>query len=268
MKVSAVVFVFWPEEKDYIETCLKTLSWVDEIVVIDNGASDKTLSICRKYTGKIYATESKSFAQHHNLGKEKASGEWILYIDADERISRNLQQEIQKVLAYPKFDAYQLRRINYFLGKEVQFGDRFPDYVTRLFKKDKLAGWEGEVHESSNVVGVVGKLTEPMYHLTHRNIYLMMDKTKNFSEHEAKLRQAASHPRITGWRLLRVFLTELYTRLLRYQGVRGGTEGWIDGIFQAFSLFIAYVRLWELQRKPTLKETYKNLDREILSGSI
>jgi len=171
-------------------------------------------------------------------------------------------------LENPTADAYQLRRVNFFLGKKVCFGDRYPDYVTRLFKKDKLSGWEGEIHESSKVTGQIGRLEEPFYHLTHRNINSMMEKTANFADHEAHLRLAAGHPPITGWRLLRIFSTEMLHRLIGLQGIRGGTEGWIDGIFQSFSLFVAYVRLWELQRRPTLEETYKELDKKIISGEI
>lgn len=268
MKLSVVVFTFWPDEKNYIEAALKTVSWADEIIVIDNGTTPQTLAICKKYTSKIFSTASKDFAQHHNLGKEKASGDWLLYIDADERVSPKLKQEVLENIKNPSADAFELHRVNYFLGKEVRFGDRYPDFVTRLFKKDKLIGWEGEIHESSKVSGKIARLNSPLYHLTHRDIYSMMAKTVNFAEHEATLRLKINHPPITGWRLLRVLLSELYTRLIKYQGVRGGTEGWIDGIFQAFSLFIVYARLWELQRKPSLSETYKEIDKKILDGTI
>lgn len=268
MKLSVVLFTFWPEEETYIEACLKTVSWADEIVVIDNGANAKTLATVKKYTDKIYKSDSNDFAVRHNLGTQKATGDWLLYIDADERVSLDLRDEIQKELASPAAAAYKLRRVNYFLGKEVRFGDRYPDYVTRLFKKDKLLGWEGQIHESSKVDGPIKKLAAPLYHLTHRDIFYMMAKTANFSEHEAKLRLVAGHPSVVGWRLLRVLATELWTRLVRYQGLRGGTEGWIDSIFQAFSLFIVYVRLWELQRQPPLPKTYQEIDKKILSGEI
>lgn len=268
MKLTAIVFVFWPEEENYVEACLKTVSWADEIVVIDNGASSKTLDIAKKFTKKIYFTPDNSFASRHNLGKEKANGEWVLYLDADERVSKKLADEIQKILKNPSADAYRLNRVNYFLGKEVRFGDRYPDYVTRLFKKDKLEKWVGEIHESSKVSGTIGQLSFPLYHLTHRDIYSMMEKTINFAEHEAQLRLAANHPPIVWWRLLRIFLTEFLIRVIKHQGWRGGTEGWIDGIFQSFSLFVVYVRLWELQQKPTLSQKYQDLDKKILEDTL
>lgn len=262
--ISAIVFTFWLEEEHLIEACLKSLSFADEIIVIDNGASRKTLSVVKKYTKNIYFSPDSSFAARHNLGAEKATNDWILYLDSDERVSLSLAKEIKDIS--DEFSAYQLRRENIILGKSQKYGDRYPDYVTRLFKKDKLIGWDGEIHESSKVAGEIGQLNSPLYHLTHRNIYSMMAKTINFSEHEAKLRLTANHPPVVGWRLLRVFLSEFYTRIILYQGWRAGTEGWIDGIFQAFSLFIVYARLWELQRKPSLSETYKEIDKKILGG--
>ncbi len=266
MKLSAIVFVFWPEDEFLIDTCLKSLNFADEIIVIDNGATQKTIEIIKKYTSKIYKSSSNSFAERHNFGAEKAGGDWLLFIDSDERVSQKLAQEILHIS--DKFSAYQLHRVNYFLGKEVRFGDRYPDYVTRLFQKNKLQTWVGDIHESSQVSGEIGKLDSPLYHLTHRDIFSMMAKTVNFSEHEAQIRLKANHPQVAWWRLVRVFLTEFWIRILKYQGWRQGTEGWIDGIFQAFSLFIVYARLWELQRKPTLGETYQEIDQKILAGQI
>lgn len=266
--ISAITFIFSKEEAEFIEPCLQSLSFVDEIIVIDNGAPEEVLKIVKKYTKNIYQDFSKDFASRHNLGKEKASGDWLLYVDCDERVSKKLKDEILETLNNPKDDAYQLRRVNFFLGKEVKFGDRVPDYVTRLFKKEKLTGWFGEIHESSEVDGTKGILNAPLYHLTHRNIFSMVEKTINFSEHEADLRLKANHPPVVWWRLIRVLITEMFIRLIKMGGWRQGTEGWIDGLLQSFSIFIVYARLWEKQQKVSLYETYRKLDEDILGGKI
>lgn len=266
--LSVVVFIYWPEEENYLAACLETVKFADEIIVIDNGATPKSLQIVRKFTKKIYRTSSTSFADRHNLGKEKATGDWILFVDADERVSQKLRGQIIEAISSPGSVAYQLNRVNYFLGKKVRFGDRFPDYITRLFKKEFLQGYSGEIHESSVVTGKIGTLDGPLYHLTHRDMSSMLEKTINFSEHEANLRLAANHPPVVWWRFPRVILTEAWNRLVKLGGWRQGTEGWIDGLFQALSLFVVYARLWEKQRYPPLRETYQKIDNDILSGKL
>ncbi|MEK7565651.1 MAG: glycosyltransferase family 2 protein [Patescibacteria group bacterium] len=264
--ISAITFIYWPEEVEVLENCLKSLAFCDEIIVIDNGAPETVVKIAQKYTDKIFKSADSSFAARHNLGKEKAKGDWILYIDSDERVSQKLAQEIKNI--DDSFDAYQLSRVNYFLGKAVKYGDRVPDFVTRLFRKDKLKNWIGEIHESSEVSGKIGQLKAPIYHLTHRGIFSMVKKTINFSEREVDIRLAINHPPVVWWRLIRVFVTEAFNRIIKMQGWRQGTEGWIDGLLQAFSLFIVYARLWEKQRKTPLSKTYQEIDERILNGEL
>ncbi len=266
--ISAILFSFWPEESTLIEAALESVSFADEIIIIDNGAGKEVLDKVKKFTDKIFFTPSRSFAQRHNLGREKAKGDWLLFVDADERVSHSLKESILKVTKNPAADAYEILRVNFFLGKKVDYGDRNPDFVTRLFKSEKLVKWVGDIHESSVVNGKVAQIKEPLYHLTHWNIFSMLRKTINYSENEARIRLAANHPKVVGWRLVRVFLTEFWNRIVKYQGWRQGTEGWIDGIFQAFSLFVVYARLWELQRRETLEETYKKIDDKISTGVL
>ncbi len=266
--LSAIVLTSWPEEADYIEACFQSVSWADEIIVVENHAPAKTLEIARRFKSKIFSDDSHSFAQFRNLGKDKAKGDWLLYIDGDERVSLKLKEEILSTIKNPQASAYNLRRVNFFLGKEVRYGDRYPDYIARLFKKSDLSDWTGQLHESLHVKGELGTLEGPHYHLTHGNIKTMLEKPHNFTDHEAQLRLQANHPPVVWWRLIRVFLTEFYNRIIKMQEFRQGAEGWIDGIFQSFSLFIAYARLWELQRKPTLKETYQEIDKKIQRGEI
>ncbi len=267
--ISAIVFIFWPDERDYLTACLESVKWTDEIIVIDNGANEETVAVAKKYSKKIYKTEDKSFAGRHNLASQKATGDWLLFIDADERISMSLREEIKKTISEETpLAAFELRRVNYYLAKPFRYGDRYPDFVTRLFKKDRLQNWTGTIHESSQVAGNIARLNSPFYHFTHRNIETMVQKTLVFSDAEAHLRLAVNHPPVVWWRLIRVFLTEFVRRLFRLQGYREGTEGWIDGILQAFSLFIIYARLWELQRKVSLEASYKKLDNQVLAGEI
>ena len=248
-KISVIIIT--RDEEKMIEDCLKSINnWADEILVIDHASTDRTIDIAKKYRAIISSLPSKAtFSQLRNKGLKEANGDWIFYLDADERATDNLKKEIGKVISSsPKFFTYVVPRRNFYLGREVRFGGAYPDYVKRLFKKDKLNGWKGDLHEEPIFEGQLGHLREPMIHITHRDLSSMVEKTKNWSTIEAQLLYDAKHPPVTWWRILKIMLTEFCQRGIKLQGWRDGTVGWIEIIFQMFSRFMTYARLWELQQ--------------------
>lgn len=118
----------------------------------------------------------------------------------------------------------------------------------RFFKKEALAGWHGQLHETARVKGKVETITEPLVHMTHRTIEEMVVKTNEWSETEARLRLDARHPPVVPWRLMRVWLTGFWDTY-SHGGWKAGTVGMIESIYQGFSMFITYAKLWELQQK-------------------
>jgi glycosyltransferase involved in cell wall biosynthesis len=259
------ILILTKDEEEMIGGCLKSAEWADEIILLDNNSKDKTLEIAKKYTNKIFQKEFESYDKERNFLRDKAKGDWILYLDADERITTQIKNEIQDAICHTPYTAFAIPRKNILLGKWLKHGGFWSDYQIRLFKKDKLLGWEGELHEQPKFDGGLGHLKNPLLHLSHRNFEQMMRKTLGWSKIEARLRLEAGHPKISGWRLVRVTLTEFFDRLIKKQGFRDGTEGWLEVIYQSFSVFITYARLWEMQRKEKLKETYEKIDQELLS---
>lgn len=241
---------------------LESLKFTDEIIVVDNGPStDKTLEIAKKYKAKIVHSVSDNFAAWRNEGAEAASGDWLLYIDSDERVNLRLASEIKRVIKTEDFAAFTIPRYEIFLGKHLEYwGD---SYVLRLIKKDKLKKWVGRLHEQPQINGNIGTLRNSLLHLSHKNIDEKVLNTLEWSRSEAKMLLDSDHPTMVGWRFIRVILTEFWYRFKR--GLwRDGTEGWIEIIYQMFSVFLTYARLWEMQRKPSLEETYKQIDKKFL----
>lgn len=251
MKLSVIIIA--RNEEKVISDCLDSVKWVEEIVLVDSDSTDETLKIAKKYGAKIIRVEFKGleFAQWRNRGLREAKGDWILYIDADERVTPQLQEEIKKVTrrGQEEYAAFKIPRRNFYLGKEMHHGGAWPDYVKRLFKKDRLKRWQGRLHEWPVLEGRMGKLKNPLIHITHRDLSSMIEKTREWSKIEAKLLYKAGHPPVTWWRILRIMLTEFWERGIKKQGWRDGTEGWIEIIFQMFSRFITYARLWERQNR-------------------
>ncbi|MDP2632918.1 MAG: glycosyltransferase family 2 protein, partial [Candidatus Curtissbacteria bacterium] len=148
--ISALVLA--KNESDIIGNCLKQLAFADEIIVLDQNSTDDTIKIAKKYTDKVYA-ESLPFDKARNALASYAKGDWLLYVDADERLDNILVEEIKEAVKKSEFAAYYIPRKNMILGKFLRHGGWWPDYVPRLFKKEKLTGWQGRIHESPKVDG-------------------------------------------------------------------------------------------------------------------
>ena len=240
------------DEEQMIADCLKSARQLaDELILLDTGSTDKTIEIAKKHGAKIILAENKErdFAVWHNQGLKEASGEWLFKLDADERITPELKEEIQKVVKNGQFNAYAVPRQNILLGKPMRFGGWYPDYQIRLFKKDKLVKWEGKLHERPVFKGELGYLKKPMIHITHRDLSSMVKKTNDWTEIEARLLLEANHPLVVWWRILRVMLSEFNWRFIKQQAWRDGAVGWIEGLFQVFNKFLIYAKLWELQKQ-------------------
>lgn len=262
-----------------IGECLNSLKWADELIVVDNNSSDNTADIAKSNGAKVYSCISSDFSQLRNFGKDKAHGEWLLYVDADEIVSNELTNEIREVISHqdspttssscltrgsslkqildPLFrgddnrvGGYEIRRKNYYLGHAWR-GD---EYILRLMRGNALIEWFGKLHETARIKGKIGRLNNSLIHDTHRTLAEMVAKTNEWSAVEAKLRFDAGHPPIVWWRLLRVMWTGFSNSFFRQGGWRAGTVGWIESIYQAFSMFITYAKLWERQQKSSKNE--------------
>lgn len=245
-KISAVIIV--RDGEALIADCIDSLVFCNEIIVIDNNSKDRTAEIANRMNAKVFEYDSNDFAKLRNLGLLKATSEWILYIDADERISVNLAKSIKNLLLKEEseFSAYKLQRKNYYFGDE-----EWPaiEKIERLFKRKYLKKWTGQIHESPLIEGKVGEIEGYLLHYTHRNLSSMLEKTIEWSKIEACLRYKANHPKMTWWRFPRVMLTTFFNYYIKQKGYKAGTAGIVESVYQAFSIFITYARLWELQNK-------------------
>ncbi len=232
-----------------IGECLESLRFADEIVIVDTGNTDRTNEIGRNYGAKIVKyTGPRDYSGFRNAAAKKAKGDWLLYIDADERVTEKLAVEIKSDIIGPNPAAvYALPRKNIYLGKELKYGGWGGDYVTRLIRRSALKTWTGILHEQPEYTGRMSKLNSRLTHVSHRDLSSMLEKSLIFTENEALLRLKADHPRLTWWRFFRVMFTEFWYRFIKLSAWRDGTEGVIDGIFQVFNTFIIYARLWEMQ---------------------
>lgn len=243
MKISVIIIA--RNEERHIRDAISSVAAADEVIVVDNNSSDKTAKIAKEAGAKVYSLSGIDFSYLRNFGREKARSEWLFYIDADERPTSSLVEEITRVVKTSEYAAYTVNRQNYFFGK--QWGR--PEKMVRLLRKNALIGWQGSLHESPHIVGKIGKLSGVLNHFTHSDISSMVEKTNEWSEIESRLRYKNNHPDVSWWRFLRIIITSFWQSYIVQGGWKSGTYGLIEAIYQSFSMFITYAKLWEKQHK-------------------
>lgn len=261
------VVVLTKNEEDKIKTCLESIKWADEIIVVDSG-QDKTAEIAEKLGAKVYHRDFDNYVNQKNFAFEKTTGDFVFYLDADERVLEPLQKEIQDIVNSPAYEAYAVSRRNIIFGQEVKYNPFWPDWIIRLVRRDAFLGWQGEVHETLTFKGQLGYTKNSLLHLTHRSVDQIVLKSLNWSKIDAKLRFNSHHPNMSGWRFLRILATELFNQGIIRKGFFSGTVGMIDSLLQTFSLIITYVRLWELQQEKPIEETYQEIDKKLLESNF
>ncbi len=186
-KISTIIITL-NEEKN-IKDCIKSVLWTDEIIVIDSFSTDKTVSICKKFPKvKVYTKKWMGYARTKNWGIKKAKYEWILSIDADERITPELKKEIKQILKNPEYDGYLIPRKNFYFGKWIKWGGNYPDYQLRLFRKGKGEFRKVLLHEGVRLFkGAPGKLKNPMLHFTYNSVNDYFERFKKYTELEKEI---------------------------------------------------------------------------------
>lgn len=262
------VIVITKNEENWIKNCLESVKWADEIIIVDKGSIDKTIEIAKKYTQKIITFIEEDYAKTRNKGAEIAKGDWLLYVDSDERVLKGLMVEVKNLVNTDEHSAYAIPRINIIFGQRVKYGPFRSDFVIRLLRKKDFEGWEGKIHEQPKFKGKLGYATNSLFHLTHRDVEQVTKKSLEWSKIDAELRFASNHPKMSGIRFFRIFVTELFNQMILRKGIFGGTVGVVDSFLQTFSLFITYVRLWQLQMDKPLDGIYKDIDKRLLENNF
>jgi glycosyltransferase involved in cell wall biosynthesis len=267
MRVSAVIAA--RDEEEMIEGALRSLGFCDEIVVVvDDRSTDRTEEIARRYTDMVLVEPFTDFAQIRNAGIRASRGEWILHVDADERITPALAREIREAIATDSSVlAFSNPTINFFWGRRMEHGGWGEMMQPRLIRRD-YAEYGGRVHERLAIpADRIGTLRGERWHFSHRSIEEDLVKAIRYGRLDARDRFEAGAPRVTPWTFVRVMALEFGRRMIRRSGFRDGMPGIVEAVFQPFSLFCARVMLWELQQGDAARRRYEALERELYEQS-
>jgi len=258
MKIS-VVFITYNEE-DRLEAALKSVEGVaDEIVVVDRFSSDNTAAVAKQHTSRFFQREWTNFADQKNFANSKATCDWILSLDADERLSSELRREILalKSGAEPEFAAFSMPRQAYYLGRWIKHSGWYPDRKTRLFRKDR-ARWEGAfVHETLIVEGTVRKLHGILQHFTYRNVGDHVVRMNTYAGLAAQ-KLYAEQKKCRWYHLAVMPLFAFLGTYIWKTGFLDGAAGFIIAAMQGSGVFIRYAKLREIWKKGERIEPFPN----------
>jgi len=247
--VSAVLVT--RNEAANIEEALRSLSWADEIVVVDCGSNDGTPDICRRYTSGVFHREWTGYVDQKNFAVQKASHYWIFSLDADERPSPDLVREIQSLRSSGFVCAgYRIPRVAFFMGRWLRHGDWYPDYQLRLFDRRRGLWQGGRVHESVKLQdGKPGLLKGELHHFSYRCHSDYLKRLESYTS----LAAADYHDRGIRANSAKLLFDPLVTFLKAYclkLGCLDGLPGFMAAVMGSVSVYFKYAKLYELQRKP------------------
>jgi len=241
-KISAII-IAGHEEKNIAE-CLESVRWADEIVVVNSESKDRTVEIAQQFTGKVFIKKFEGYASQKYFALQQASNEWVLSIDADERVSSELREEISN-LDFSKADGFFVPRRNYFLDKVIRSCGWSPDYQLRLFRKSKTKVTDRRVHEGFVVEGKRDYLKNELIHYTHDTITNTLKKIGEYSTLEAE--EKVNQIKVTGPKIFFKSLWAFVQHFVIRRGFTDGVHGLMVSIIHAMTKSQVYMKIWEIQ---------------------
>ena len=242
------VIIITKNEAHDIRECLASVAWADEIIVLDSGSTDDTLAIAREFTSLVYTSADwQGFGIQKNRALAYASKNWVLSLDADERVDAALQKEIQQVLQSSQSDVYFIPRLSSFCGRFIHHSGWRPDNVARLFKRGRAEFSPHLVHESLLFNAPAGYLSNPILHMSYKNLDEVLDKMQRYAmlgaaELQAKNKRSSLAGAVGHgvWAFVRTYVIRL--------GFLDGAQGFMLAVNNAETTYYKYLQLYFLTK--------------------
>ncbi|MBI5467363.1 MAG: glycosyltransferase family 2 protein [Candidatus Kerfeldbacteria bacterium] len=265
IKITGIVLTH--NNADVVENCLRSMAWLDELIVIDSNSTDQTIELARRHGAQVFTRSLDNFAAQRNFALTKIRNYWVIFVDSDERISFELRQAIIH-LDPGNHRAFQFQWRSIFLGKAYRYGGWQNEYHTRLLNK-QYCTYVNPIHEELTINGSTGTLPGVIFHFSHRSIETNMYKTVQYAKLQSDEMLRTNFKRISRWNLTWAVLHHFYYRYIRMQGYKDGMEGFIEAVYQAFSqIFVIRAMLWEKQRGKSVDDIYRTLDQRLIENDF
>jgi len=244
-KIPVSVYLLTTNNRRTIERCLKSLSWAQELVVVDSFSQDGTYEVCKQYTDKIFQKKWMGHRDQYQYAADLTTQDWVMFVDADEEIPPELADEIRVELSEKgkDLDGYFAYRRTFYLGRWIRYGGWYPDGEIRLYRRGK-GRWEGGLHAKLAVAGEIGILKNQYLHYTYRDISDQIQTIDRYSKTAAEDMMDRSKP----FRLVNLLFSPPFRFFKDYilkLGFLDGIPGLIIAMSTAYYAFIKHAKLWE-----------------------
>lgn len=238
------VVVLSHNDEKVIERCIKSLRWCDEVIVIDDESTDGTVAVAKKLGAKVFVRPLHGdFAFQRNFGLAKAGGEWVLFVDSDEVVTKELAGEVRQAVR-TEHKGFYIKRKDWFFGQWLRYGETANVRLLRLAKKD-TGKWEQPVHEEWKITGNVKTLVNPLPHYPHQNVAQFLDEINWYSTLYARyvFTRGIKEPR---WQIAGKPLAKFFVNYIWRLGFLDGTAGLVVALMMSFHSFLVRAKLWKL----------------------
>lgn len=259
-KIPLSVAIITKDEEEKLPGCLDSVAFADQIVVVDSGSTDKTVAVAKSRGCEVWEVPWRGFGPQKQFAVDRCRHDWVLVLDADERVEPEAEEEIRKIVLdpSPSIVGYSFPRRNIFQGRWIRHGGWWPDRVLRLFLKEKGGLTEVRVHEAIRVEGKTAALPVPLLHLTEGRLSPILAKINHYSTEGAREAHAAGRRSSLLGACLRAKLAFLHNYFLRC-GFLDGRQGLILALLDGINKFFKYAKLAELgEEKQTAAEGGKD----------
>lgn len=248
------VIVITKNEAHNIASCLQSVLFADQLVVLDSGSTDDTVEIAEKIGAEVsQSADWSGFGVQKNRALALARCDWVLSMDADERLSSELEKEISAVLANPKFDVYSVPRLSSYCGQDMHYSGWYPDRITRLFKRDAANFSDDLVHEKLITSRAVGQLNSHLRHKSFASFESVLEKVNRYSTAGAQILFERGKKATLGKALAHGVWAFFRTYVLRL-GFLDGRMGLVLAISNAEGTYYRYLKLWLMSRQASVKK--------------
>lgn len=241
------VIIITKNEARNIRACLETVAWADEIIVVDSGSTDDTVAISREFTPHVHITDWPGFGLQKNRALDYASKDWVLSLDADERVTPELRAEIEQAMRAADAEGYEIPRLSSFCGRFMRHSGWYPDYVLRLFKRGSARFSDSLVHERLILEGTTARLRSNLLHYSFEDLESVLRKMDQYSTAGAQMQFQRGRKITLPGAVLRGMWSFVRSYILR-GGILDGSEGFLLAVSNAEGTYYRYVKLWLLNR--------------------